>query len=105
MEAKEYSNRDQHWLELFGNYRLSPYQQKIVALGIDGREISSQDMYQAINTQDSTVYDREVSALRIRKVLIEIRTAGVARKLARKIKQPIQTIPRFKIQIPAHMAK
>jgi ATP-dependent DNA helicase RecG len=94
-----YSSKELEWLNLFGK-NLTNLQKKIVVLGINGQEISPQDIYTAMNTSDRNIYDREVTFLRISRILEEIRSNASATQLARAHNKPKQSIPRFKVKVP-----
>src|SRR5207248_2623954 len=81
-------------------FNLTTQQKKIIVLGMDGREISPAEVYKAMNTEDRNIYDREVTALRKARLLVEIRTNPQATGIARRNKVPKAQVPRFKVQIP-----
>ena len=74
-------------LNLFNDFALTPIQKRIVILGIKQKEISPQDIYDAMNTTDRDTYDREVTALRNSNILIQVRSNVNATNLARKTKK------------------
>ncbi|WP_059041273.1 ATP-binding protein [Paenibacillus rubinfantis] len=96
-----YSPKENEWLNLFERFYLSNLQKKIVVLGMNDRLISPSDIYQALNTNDRNIYDREVTALRVTGILKEIRTNAEASKMARVNNRKKQAIPRFKIEVPS----
>lgn len=85
---------------MFQQFNLSTLQKKIVVLGIDGRQISPAEIYKAMNTEDRNTYDREVTKLRTRHLLVEIRTNPQATGIARRNKVSKAEVPRFTVQIP-----
>ncbi|MEK3674771.1 ATP-binding protein [Paenibacillus sp. FSL R10-2771] len=95
-----YSLRENEWINLFSNFNLTNLQKKIVVLGMNDRLISPSDIYQALNTNDRNIYDREVTALRVTGILKEIRSNLEASKMARQNNKEKQAIPRFKIELP-----
>lgn len=95
-----FTSQQLQWLALFKSFELSPYQKKIVLLGMDEREISPKDIYRAMNTTDRNIYDTEVTGLRKSGLLIEIRTSAQAKSQAFKQKIPKAEVPRFKVQNP-----
>jgi len=95
-----YSVREIEWLKIFDNFNLSRLQKKIVAIGIDGREISPDDIYKAMNTDDRDTYDREVTGLREASLLIEIRSNVEANRMSKRDQIPKREITRYKIRIP-----
>lgn len=95
-----YSPKENEWLELFKDFKLTNLQKKIVVLGMDNRQISPSDIYKALSTKDRNIYDREVTGLRVNGILEEIITNVEASKIAKRTSKPKQSIPRFKIEIP-----
>lgn len=95
-----FNEQQEQWLSVFKQFQLNPLQKKIVICGMDDREISQQDIYKAMNTEDLNVYQREVSALRNAEILIEIRTNPQALAYSRKRKVSKASVPRFKVQVP-----
>lgn len=95
-----FNGQQEQFLQLYEELGLTPRQKRILVLGMDGREISQNDIYRAMNTDDRAVYDREVTGLRKRKVLIEIRTNSQAKAYAYKNNLKKGEVPRFKVQLP-----
>ncbi len=95
-----FSTQQEQWLELYESLNLSPRQKKIVALGMDGRELSPNDIYRAMNTDDRDTYDREVTGLRTANVLLEIRTNVQAKSYARQKRIKKGEVTRFKVKVP-----
>jgi ATP-dependent DNA helicase RecG len=92
-----FSDQQKAWLDLFAGAELSQLQQRIVVAGMDSRELSPADIYGAMNSQDRNTYDREVTALRKRGLLIEMRTNPAATQMARRMRKPKSYIPRFRV--------
>lgn len=95
-----FTPKQEQWLLLFEPFQLSNYQRRIVALGMEGRQISSNDIYKVMKTDDRNIYDREVTSLRTRKILREIRGKIAATQYSRAHKIPRDKVPRFEVQIP-----
>jgi ATP-dependent DNA helicase RecG len=95
-----YSEQQLSWLDLFADVNLSRLQQRIVVAGIEGRELSPEDIYRAMNTRDRNTYDREVTVLRTKGLLKEIRTNPDATQIARASGRPKGSIPRFQVVTP-----
>lgn len=95
-----FTEAQDQWLSIFKQYELSPLQKKVVICGMDGREISQHDIYKALNTDDLSTYQREVSGLRNSGILNEIRTNAQALALSKKQKTEKAKIPRFIVEIP-----
>ncbi|MFM5280665.1 hypothetical protein [Aeromonas caviae] len=88
------------YLNIFNKFELTANQKRIVILGIKKDEISPQDIYKAMNTNDRDTYDREVTGLRRHGILVQTRTNPSATILAKKLKITKQAIGRFKIEMP-----
>ncbi|MCR9166610.1 MAG: ATP-binding protein [Phaeodactylibacter xiamenensis] len=95
-----YTDKELTYLKLFDSFDLSNNQKKIVLLGMKNKEISPNDIYSAMNTNDRNTYDREVTVLRNNKILKSVRTNQEATNLARKNRIAKNKIGRFKIAIP-----
>jgi ATP-dependent DNA helicase RecG len=92
-----YSAKQQEWLNLFRNQELTISQKKIVLLGMAEKEISPLDIQNALNTKDLLTYTSEVSKLRTKGVLKEIRTNVEAKKLTLKLNKQKNQISRFTV--------
>jgi ATP-dependent DNA helicase RecG len=88
------------WLSMFDGSDLSKLEQRIVIAGMHERALAPQDIYRALNNDDRDTYDREVTQLRKRGLLVEIRTNSQATLLAKKSGKPKSQIPRFKVVNP-----
>lgn len=95
-----YTEREQSWLKVFDGYDLDVYQKRIVVAGIDGRELSPNVIYMALQSKDRNIYDRAITTLRVSGILQEIRTTAAAGKLAKQKGVPKQEIARFKVITP-----
>ena len=95
-----YSPQQLHWLKLFESFDLTRNQKKIVVLGMAEREISQEDIYNAMNTENRDIYDREVTVLRNAGILVQIRTNRQGTLYARLNRISKRKVPRFKIQSP-----
>jgi ATP-dependent DNA helicase RecG len=80
---------------------LTPRQRRIVVLGMDGRKISQDDIYDAMNTDDRDTYDREVTALRLLGILPEARSNTTASRIAKARNIPKGKVARFAVVSPA----
>lgn len=95
-----FTTQQEQWLLMFQQFNLSTLQKRIMILGMGDREISSAEIYKAMNTDDRNTYDREVTALRTSGLLVEIRTNPQATRLARANKIPKNQVPRFRVRVP-----
>jgi ATP-dependent DNA helicase RecG len=95
-----FTPEQEEWLSLFADYALSRLQKRIVVRGMSGEDLSSVDIYQAINTDDRDTYDREVTGLRKSGILEETLTSTKAYQYAKKRGLPKNQVPRFRIRSP-----
>lgn len=96
-----FSPREEDWLALFQSHALTRLQKRIVVAGINGKELSPDDIYRAMNTEDRDTYDLEVTGLRKAAILAEIRSSPAAQQLSRSQRLPKSKIPRFKVVQPS----
>ncbi|OQW88552.1 MAG: hypothetical protein BWK78_08380 [Thiotrichaceae bacterium IS1] len=92
-----FTEQQQHWLSLFDSFPLTSNQKKIVVLGMNEREISPDDIFKALSTDDRDIYDKTVTPLRKAGILGEIRTPATASQLAKQRNLSKKKIPRFKV--------
>ncbi|MEI6328428.1 MAG: ATP-binding protein [Pseudanabaena sp.] len=95
-----FSPKQQEWLSLFQSFNLSPRQKRIVVLGIDNREISPKEIYQALNTKELLIYTEETTFLRKQNILQTTMTNSDAAKYAKQNNVPKNEVKRFKVQVP-----
>src|SRR5664280_71300 len=88
-------------LGIFQSYGLSRLQKRIVVAGIDGKELSPDAIYRAMNTTDRDTYDFEVTGLRKSGILEEIRSGTSAQQIARQRHVDKGTIARFRVCQPS----
>ena len=98
-----FNQREEDWLSLFHSCTLSRLQKRIVVAGIDGKELSPDDIYRAMNTEDRDTYDFEVTGLRKSNILNEIRSSTAAQQMSRNRRLPKSSIPRFRVCQPAQL--
>ncbi len=95
-----FNAKQEAWLSLFEKVKLTKVQKKIVVLGMEGREISPNDIFGAIGSVNRDIYDREVTSLRKSSVLAEVRSAIEAGGVARLRKIDKKSVPRFAVWLP-----
>ncbi|MEZ4525536.1 MAG: ATP-binding protein [Desulfobacterales bacterium] len=95
-----FSHQQQKWLSLFESFNLSPRQKRIIVLGIENREISQLEIYNALNTKELRVYNEEVTFLRNNKILEQIRSNSQALQYAKTHKISKAQVKRFKVRVP-----
>lgn len=95
-----FTEQQEQFLSIFKQFDLTHIQKRIVICGMDEREISQQDIYKAMSTDDPNTYQREVTALRNSEILMEIRTNPQALAYSRQRRIRKALVPRFKVQVP-----
>lgn len=95
-----FNEKQEAFLTFFSSLSLTSRQKKIVVIGMEGREISRNDIYRAINTRDRSIYDSEVTGLRVSGVLVEIRTNRQAYNYENSNRLSRGDAPRFKVVPP-----
>lgn len=95
-----FTDQQEQWLAVFKQFNLTTLQKKIVVCGINDSELSQQDIYAAMNTEDRNAYDREVTGLRNSGILREIRSNAAANIYAKNKGIDKSAVPRFKVEIP-----
>jgi ATP-dependent DNA helicase RecG len=94
----------QEFLRLFSNFQLSTIQKRILVAGMNNKELSPFEIYQAMNTKDRDTYDREITLLRTKKLLEQIRSNIQAKNLADTRKIDKQKVARFKVIVPKSLS-
>ncbi len=98
-----YDSQQETWLALFGGIELTPHQKRIIVAGIDGRELSTTDIHEAMHSGDNRdLYDSAVTPLRNARVLVQVRTKSQVAAYASKQGISRDQVPKFKIQAPKH---
>lgn len=100
VNKSDFTSLQLEYLELFSSYSLTRIQKRIMVAGMGGKELSPFDIYQAMNTNDRNTYDREVTQLRKKQLLEQLRTSVQAKAIAFKGKLVRQKVPRFKTILP-----
>jgi ATP-dependent DNA helicase RecG len=100
VNKSDFTSLQQEYLELFPGYKLTTIQKRILVAGMNGKELSPFDIYQAMNTDDRDTYDREVTQLRNKQLLEQIRTNAQALGIASRKRIEKRKVPRFKIILP-----
>ena len=95
-----FNQREEEWLSVFRSQELSRLQKRIVVAGMDGKELSPDDIYHAMNTEDRDTYDFEVTGLRKSNVLTQIRSTTSAQQIAKSKRIVKSKIPRFRVSQP-----
>lgn len=95
-----YSQKEQAWLNIFGEFELDSDQKKVVIAGIDGKELAPNDIYGALRSDDRNRYDKCVTALRVKGIMEQIRSNAAATIMAKSQNKKKQLISRYKIVVP-----
>lgn len=96
----DFSPIQQEFLRLFSDCKLSSFQKRVLVAGMNGKELTPDDIYKALNTKDLNVYQKQVTDLRELGILQSIRTSSEALRFAKSNKLEKQKVPRFKVVIP-----
>lgn len=96
-----FSTKQLEWLQQFDKFNLSKNQKQIVLLGLGDKEISSNDIFKALNISNTETekFTQEVTLLRTQGILIELMTSQQAYNLAKKQKINKKDIPRYKVKL------
>jgi len=95
-----FSPKELEWLRHFEKFNLSKNQKQIVLLGLGDKEVSANDIFKALNTDNLELFTKEVSGLRNIGLLSEQMTSQQAYTLAKKLKKNKKDIPRYKVRLP-----
>ncbi len=97
-----FSSKELEWLLQFEKFRLTKNQKQIVLLGLGDKEISSNDIFKAlnINNTETEKFTQEVTILRKYGILESFRTPEHAKNIAFKTKKNKKDIPRYKVKVP-----
>ena len=88
------------WLDRFAQSGLSKLQRRVVVLGMHGRELSQNDIFKALRTDDRLIYQQELSPLRKKGVLVEVVSQSQAQRIAKARGLAKADVPRFKVMAP-----
>ena len=97
-----FSTKQLEWLQQFDKFNLSKNQKQIVLLGLGDKEISSNDIFKALNISNTETekFTQEVTVLRKYGILENFRTSEQAKNIAFKTKKNKKDVPRYKVKIP-----
>lgn len=97
-----FSTKEQTWLKLFENFKLTKKQKQIVLLGIDGKEFSSNDGFKALNISNTQTeqFTKEITKLTRMGIVERFRKQSYVQKIAKRNKQETKDIPKFRIKNP-----
>ncbi len=97
-----FSSKQLEWLQQFDKYNLTKNQKQIILLGLGDKEILSNDIFKAlnINNTETEKFTQEVTVLRKYGILESFRTSEQAKNMAFKSKKNKKDIPRYKVKTP-----
>ena len=96
----DFTATQQEFLKIFSDFKLSTFQKRILIAGMDNKELSPNDIYQAMNTRDRDTYDKEVTALRKNNLLLVTKTKSQIWNATNNGKIDKINVPRFLVNIP-----
>jgi ATP-dependent DNA helicase RecG len=97
-----FNSKELEWLQQFEKFDLTKNQKQIILLGLGDKEISSNDIFKAlnINNTETEKFTQEVTALRKYGILESFKTSEQAKNIAFKTKMNKKDIPRYKVKVP-----
>ncbi len=97
-----FTSKELEWLSQFDKYNLSKSQTQIVLLGMGEKEISSNDIFKALNISNTETekFTQEVTVLRKLGILESFKTSEQAKTMAFKKDKNKKDIPRYKVKLP-----
>ncbi len=97
-----FSSKELEWLQQFEKFDLTKNQKQIILLGLGDKEISSNDIFKALNIKNTETekFTQEVTVLRNYGILESFVTSAEAQKISRKTKKNRKDIPRYKVKVP-----
>lgn len=95
-----YSKEEKLWLDNFESFKLSREQKTIVRLGVNGRLISTKQIFDEVGIVSEDYYRQLVESLRKLGILINKHTREQASAFAKKNRMSRKAVPRYQIIIP-----
>jgi ATP-dependent DNA helicase RecG len=102
LNKTEFNQKEIEWLKNFEHFNLTKSQKNVVLLGYGNKEISPNDIFKALNIQNSETekFTQEVTKLRKLGILESFRTKNQADNIAIRTKKDKKDIARYKVVIP-----
>jgi ATP-dependent DNA helicase RecG len=96
-----FSTKELEWLAQFEKFNLTKNQKQIILLGLGNKEISSNDIFKALNIKNTETekFTQEVTVLRNYGILENLMKADQVQKIAKQLKKDRKDIPRYKVKI------
>lgn len=95
-----FSQKELEWLKNFDRFNLTKPQKQIVLLGLGAKDISANDIFKALNTENLELFTKEVTGLRNAGILIEFITSQQAFSKAKRLKKNKKDIARYRVRLP-----
>jgi ATP-dependent DNA helicase RecG len=97
-----FSTKQLEWLQQFDKFKLSKNQKQIILLGLGEKQISSNDIFRALNISNTETekFTQEVTVLRKYGILENFITPAQAQSIAFRTKKNKKDVPRYKVKLP-----
>ncbi len=97
-----YTKEEKTWLDYFENLGLSREQKTIVRLGINGKPISTREIFEAVGIVSEDSYRQLIESLRKLNILMNKLSREEVNKFSKKNNILKKSVPRFQIIIPSN---
>lgn len=95
-----YTREQRLWLENFASLNLTRDQRIVVSLGVDGRLLSRQEIYDQVGISDTADFQQLINSLQKLKILVTAIPKDRVYTVANAKKMRVKDLPRFQIVIP-----
>jgi len=95
-----YNDQQKLWIEQFEKFGLDREQKAIVVLGMGGKLIAPQDVWDSLGLVDTERYRQLIRSLQDIGILTSDVSKTAAQRQARQRRMSVRKIPRFKISVP-----
>ena len=95
-----YNQPQQLWLSQFDSYALTREQKAVIVLGIGGKLVAPQDIWDNLGLVDTEYYRQLVASLQDLGILTSDISKAQAQRKARRERKGVRQIPRFRIESP-----
>jgi ATP-dependent DNA helicase RecG len=99
-----YSPQEKLWLENFEHLDLTREQKTVVRLGCNGREISPEDIFEAVGIVDTEDYRKLIDSLYELGILHRTVAKAKRQALARQRRTRLKKLPQFVVKLPKKAA-
>jgi ATP-dependent DNA helicase RecG len=97
-----YSKEEKLWLDHFENYGLSREQKTIVRLGLNGRLISTKEIFDEVGIVSEDYYRQLIESLRRQGILVNKLSSAQVTSL-KKTHKSRKAVPRYQVVLPINM--